>query len=62
MEREAVRSSQRSETGSLLNGGEGSRVTEGTLIESEHFFILGALTAALSWHRVVSSSACLVTS
>lgn len=52
MEREAVRSSKRNETGSLLNGGAGSRVTEGTSIESEHFFIPGALTAALSWHRV----------
>lgn len=45
-------SNERNETGFLLNGGAGSRITERTLIELEHFFILGALTAALSLHRV----------
>lgn len=45
-------SSKRNEIGFLLNGGAGSRITEGTLIESEHFLMLGAPTTALSLQRV----------
>lgn len=44
--------SSKSEIGFLLNGGANSRINEGTLIESEHFFKLRALTAALSSCRV----------
>lgn len=45
-------SSKRNEIGFLLNGGAGSRVNEGTLIESEHFFKLRPSIVALSSRRV----------
>jgi len=45
-------SSKRNETGFLPSGGAGSRIKEGTLIESEDFFKLRAPTAALSSRRV----------
>lgn len=45
-------SSKRNEIGFLLNREGCSRINEGTLIESEHFFKHRAQTAAFSSHHV----------